>query len=147
MRLGSFVSCLISGTILIAAFVAPSAARSVTATAMYKILKRNPYTLELGRDTKVEDFGKLCTAQKCYEIGLWMWKTETHRAQRILVFEIDPGKLTYLGGYRVDPRPVAIVASKILFPFPKDIGNEIEFGASGPPSQAWVGGENPELFK
>lgn len=148
MRLGSFASSLISGAIFIAAFVTPSAARSAMATEMYKVLKINPYTLLLDKDTTLRDSGKLCVAQKCYEIGVWVWKTDRHRAQRILVFEIDHRNLTYIGGYRIDTvRPFTISGSKIVFSLPKDIGNEIDFSASGPPARTWVDGENPELFK
>lgn len=115
---------------------------------MYKVLKKNPYTLEFDKDTTLKDAGKLCTAQKCYEIGVWEWETDKHRAQRFLVFEIDRKELSYLGGYRIDStQPFVIEGAKIVFDIRKDWGNVIEFGPDGPPAQTWVDGENPTLFK
>ena len=130
---------------------------------MYKVLKENPYTLELDKSfkavkknrytlkvdkyTTLRDAGELCTAQKCYEIGVWEW-IHGHRAQRIMAFEIDRNSLIYLGGYGINTKqPFVIEGSKIVFRIRKDWGNEIEFGPDGPPAQAWIDGENPSLFK
>ena len=158
-----FVSCLLSSAVLVAVSAAPSAARPATVTAMYEVLKENPYTLEwdktykvvrknrdtlrLDRYTTLRDAGKLCAAQKCYEIGVWEW-IHGHRAQRIMVFEIDHNSLIYLGGYGINAtQPFAIKGSKIVFDIRKDWGNEIEFGPDGPPAKTWIDGENPSLFK
>jgi len=137
-----------SGAILVAVSAAPSAARSAMVTEMHKVLKKNPYTLELGKDTSLKDAGKLCVAQRCYEIGVWVWETDRHRAQRFLVFELDRKQLSYLGGYRIDTKQsFAIEGSKIVFKIRKDWGYEIEFGPDGPPARTWIDGENPTLFK
>ena len=156
-----FTSCLLSSAILVAA--SASAARSAMVTEMYKVLKENPYTLEwdktykvvqknrdtlrLDRYTTLRDAGKLCTARKCYEIGVWEW-IHGHRAQRIMVFEIDRNALIYLGGYGINAtEPFVIEGSKIVFSLPKEWGYEIEFGPDGPPAKTWIDGENPTLFK
>jgi len=158
-----FASCMLSGAILVAASSAPSAARSAMVTEMHKVLKENPYTLvwdksykvvqknrhtlRLDKHTTLRDAGKLCAAQKCYEIGVWEW-IRGRRAQRIMVFEIDRNSLIYLGGYGINAtEPFAIEGPKIVFKIRKDWGNEIEFGPDGPPAKVWVDGENPELFK
>ena len=148
MGLRFFSSFVLSSGIFVAALAAPSAARPAMVGEMYKVLKKNPYTLELGKDTSLKDAGKLCAAQRCYEIGVWVWETDRHRAQRFLIFEIDHKELSYLGGYRIDTKQsFAIEGSKIVFKIRKDWGNEIEFGPEGPPAQTWIDGENPTLFK
>jgi hypothetical protein len=154
---------LLSSAILVAVSAASAVARAATVTEMYEVLKEKPYTLvwdkaykvrnknkdtlRLDKHTTLRDAGKLCAAQKCYEIGVWEW-IDRHRAQRIMVFEIDRHSLIYLGGYGINTtEPFVIEGSKIVFSLPKEWGYEIEFGPDGPPAKTWIDGENPSLFK
>lgn len=133
---------LVSSVFLVT--MAPSVAM---AGGMYDVLKQQPYTVLLDANTKIDDIGRLCSAQKCYKIGFYTWRTKTHCAKRLLVFEIDHDKLTYLGGYRVTQQPVAIVGTKIMFAFSKEVGNQIDFDTAGPPQTVWLDGENSVFFK
>jgi hypothetical protein len=66
-----------------------------------------------------------------------------HGSQRLLVFERTARSLRYLGQYSVDVVPVAIQENEVIFGSPPANGNEIVFGADGPPRTAWIDGENP----
>jgi len=139
--------CLMSAAILAVVLTIPAAAKPGLAAQMYASIKKDPVsTVYFDRNVKVDDIGKLCNASDCYEIGFYTWETKEHIGRRLLVFGLNEKALTYLGGYGVTGRPVAIVGAKIKFPFPKEWGDEIDFSA-GPPRRAWLDGENPEFFK
>src|SRR5215813_9103173 len=109
--------CLISAAIGVAMFAIPAGARSEWAAQMYKSIKKDPAsTVYFDRNVKIDDIGKLCNASDCYEIGFYTWETKEHIGRRLLVFGFDKKALTYLGGYGVTGRPVAIVGAKIRFP-------------------------------
>jgi hypothetical protein len=85
------------------------------------------------------------TSGKIYKIAYLstIWGESCHATNRLFVFN---GDNKYLGQYddiMVDPMKIKIRGTQIIFPYDTGDGNKLDLEL-GPPSKAWLDGENPE---
>ena len=70
-----------------------------------------------------------------------------HAADRLLVLTLAGKRLTYIGFYDEDMKPIGIRGNKVIFPYPESWGNALTIGENGLQAEPWFGGRTHALGK
>jgi len=129
-----------------------AASHPPTKAEIFAALRAGDSIIFTEEDVRIRPIGAMTVGGTRYFIVYYAWEQSwkhavgfPHAAYRLVIFTRDGEKLVYLGFYAVEKPPIGIRGNKVIFPYPKRLGNALTIGETGPPQEPTLGGQ-PRLF-